>query len=361
MSSEPREHPAFPITFSSSVADDGWHAQKGPYAFESWHFDALSDDGRQALVISFYDNYPFSPRYFSPEHESIDGLNAEPHPAISLVYSVDGKPVINAVNEFDASDFSTLSKGANCMIGKSWFRIETAAYGTGYVISVELVSARNRKIKADLEWLSIEADMFRRDPGPQPKETAWNIATLRSDVSGRVTVSDSGGNALRVLHFRGTGCHDHLRSLRPLDETIASRWWGRGHFVDSTAIFQCLKLQKGSNLARLIIVRDGRIHESEAQSSWNGSVLSRFGLRIPRQMDLYTDEGYRLEIKPFGVIESGFCEIRLVGRMLLRFPDESPHETTGIFALLSPGRLRRRLVRRLSGLRIGTNRRPPLF
>ena len=361
MSSDSREHQAFPITFSSSVADDVWHAQKGRYAFESWHFDALSDDGRQALVISFYDNYPFSPRYFYPERESNDGLETEPHPAISLVYSVDGKPVINTVNEFDAADFSTLSKDANCTIGKSWFRIETADYGTGYVLGVELVSARHRTIKAEFEWLSIEADMFRRDPGLQPIETGWNIATLRSDVSGRITVYDGAGNVQRLLHFRGTGCHDHLRSLRPLDETIVTRCWGRGHFVDSTAIFQSLKLQDGSDRARLIVVREGQISEIDAHSSSNGSVRSRFGLKFPRMLGLYTDEGFRFEVKPVGVIESGFCEIRLLGQMLLQFKNESPHETTGIFALLSPGRLRRRLVRRLSGLRIGTNRRPPLF
>ena len=41
-----------------------WHAQSGRNAFESWRFDALSDDGREAVVITFYDNYPFSTGYY---------------------------------------------------------------------------------------------------------------------------------------------------------------------------------------------------------------------------------------------------------------------------------------------------------
>jgi hypothetical protein len=361
MSSANGEHQAFPITFSSSVADDVWHAQKGQFAFESWHFDGLSEDGRQALIISFYDNFPFSPRYFHPERREgkVDGVH--PHPAVSLVYSVDGKPVLSAVNEYSSAGFSTSTEGVNCTIGNSWFRVESADYGTGYVLSVELVSSRNRTIKAEFEWLSIEADLFRQPSDAQPAGAGWNIVSPRSDVSGRITVYEPGGEKRKLFHFRGTGSHDHLRSLKPLDEAIAARCWGRAHFVDSTAVFQCLKLHDGCDAATLLLISGDRLQELEARTVSNRFVLSRFGLRVPRELSFYTDEGIRLDINPTGVIESGFCEIKLLGRMVLTCGDDKPHETTGILALLSPGRLRQRLVRRLSGLRIGTNRRPPLF
>ena len=51
------------FVFSSSVAADVWHPQKNPKAYEWWYFDALSDDGREAIVIIFLDNFIYSPRY----------------------------------------------------------------------------------------------------------------------------------------------------------------------------------------------------------------------------------------------------------------------------------------------------------
>ncbi len=360
MPSSESEHQTFPITFSSSVADDVWHAQKGRYAFESWHFDGLSDDGSEAIVISFYDNYPFSPRYFQPTrraHE--DGENL--HPAVSLVYSVGGKPVLSAVNEFAADGFATQAEGVNCSVGRSWFSVESAEYGTGYVLNVELISSRRRIIKAEFEWLSIEADLLNPGSNAPAATTGWNIVSPRSDVSGRITVTEHSGEVRKVLHFRGTGCHDHLRSLRPLDESIFSRCWGRAHFVDSTAVFQCLQLQDGGQAGRIFLINGGSVREIDAQTSNGGIVLSRFGLKVPRELTFHTDDGIKLEMRPEGVIESGFCEVKLLGRMRLSCGDEKAQETIGIMAVLQPGRLRRRLVRRLSSLRIGTDRRPPLF
>src|SRR4030095_3861177 len=108
-----------PITFSSSASDDVWHDDKGPDSFEAWHFDALSDDGRQALIVSFYDNYPFSPRYYDSPSTSPGDLETNGRrkcPAVSLVYSVDGKVVLNAVNEFHPEEFSSKRGDVNCAI-----------------------------------------------------------------------------------------------------------------------------------------------------------------------------------------------------------------------------------------------------
>src|SRR5215218_6606564 len=51
------------FSFSSSVSDDVWHPKRGTQAYEWWYFDALSDNGKDALVIIFLDNFIFSPRY----------------------------------------------------------------------------------------------------------------------------------------------------------------------------------------------------------------------------------------------------------------------------------------------------------
>jgi hypothetical protein len=49
------------FAFSSSIADDVWHSKTSSKAFEWWYFDALSEDGRDAVVIIFLDNFIFSP------------------------------------------------------------------------------------------------------------------------------------------------------------------------------------------------------------------------------------------------------------------------------------------------------------
>ena len=352
-----------PITFSSSARDDVWHDDKAPEAYEGWHFDALSDDGRQALIVSFYDNYPLSPRY----HQNPPVTNGQTPtetclkcPAVSLIYSVDGKVVLNAINEFNTNEFSSKREGINCAIGPSWFKAESAEYGTGYVVNLDLIMARKNRLRAQLEWLSIEADMLTNgaeNPGP----AMWNIVSLRSDVSGRITVTGADGETINVFHIRGTGSHDHFRNQGPIDVSLAGRCWGRGHFVDSTAVFQCVEAAGGECSSTLRIVRNGEIEARDVKREINGSFRSRFGLKVPRELIFTADDGLSLKIVPVRPIESGFCDVKIVARMGLYSAGEKLHETMGIMAILAPGRLRGKLIRRLSGLKIGVNGRPPLF
>ena len=51
------------FSFTSSVAADVWTPKPNAKAYEWWYFDAISDDGRDAVVIIFLDNFIFSPRY----------------------------------------------------------------------------------------------------------------------------------------------------------------------------------------------------------------------------------------------------------------------------------------------------------
>jgi hypothetical protein len=120
-------------------------------------------------------------------------------------------------------------------------------------------------------------------------------------------------------------------------------------------------MSDGCDMGRLFVIRDRSIRELEAQVSVTGYALSRFGIKVPKEITFYTDEGFTLAVTPVASIDSGFCEVKLVSKMRMAAGDEKPHESDGILSILSPGRLRRRLIRRLSGLRIGTDDRPPLF
>ena len=125
-----------PIIFSSCLKEDRWHNQSGSKSFERWHFDALSDDGREALVIKFYDNYVFSPRYFqqSRKQNGHPITHEERCPAISFAYSLDGKVILQATNEFRVGEFIASDDGVNCSIGASSFRIDAASYFSSYAV-----------------------------------------------------------------------------------------------------------------------------------------------------------------------------------------------------------------------------------
>jgi carotenoid 1,2-hydratase len=352
------------ILFSSSLKDDVWHRQTGRNAFESWHFDALSDDGREALVIAFYDNYPFSPRYF--QHGRIENGGSAGDggrfPAISFTYSVDGKVVLRSVNEYNSSDFSAGHDGIDCSIGVSSFRVDEAEYGSGYILQIDLLTMRKRRIKAELEWLSVEADLLEATAGDSLSAASWNIVAPRSDVSGRITLVGRRGKTRKVIHFRGTGYHDHFRSASSLEETTGARCWGRAHFVDSTAIFQHLAGdENGEDSSNLFLVRDGSMHERDTQSELQNPTRSLFGLKVPRRLSFVSDDNIRLRVKPVKVIQSGFFEVKMLSEITLMLRDGKPRKTFGITEFTAPGRMKNSLYRWLSDLRIGRNGNSPLF
>ena len=98
------------FVFSSSITADVWHPQKDPKAYEWWYFDALSDDGSEAVVIVFLDNFIYSPRYYATDRARSNGLATESKkqrfPAVSITYYRDGKQVYRAVNEYLADQFT---------------------------------------------------------------------------------------------------------------------------------------------------------------------------------------------------------------------------------------------------------------
>ena len=143
-----------------------WSAQPGEKAYEWWYFDALSDDGREAVVIMFTDNYVFSPRYATAAKSNVinlaDGKPVAPprFPAISFLYAIDGKTVFRHTSEFLATQFSAHSDLAGCTVGESSFRCESASYGTGYMVDVDIPLSLSRRLKGSFEWLSVESDLM---------------------------------------------------------------------------------------------------------------------------------------------------------------------------------------------------------
>jgi len=347
--------PAVDVSYCSSLNDDVWHDLAGPNAFESWHFDAVSDDGREAIVIAFYDNFVLSPRFHRPN------LPVQRRfPAVSLVYSLDGKTVLSSVNEFAPSDFNADAHKANICISGSTFSVERAEYGTGYMVTVEIKTVRGRRIRAELEWLTIEADLMPRTD--EKAAAIWNIVVPRSDVSGKIMLIGRRGKVRKTVQFRGSGYHDHVSSENVHYRDLGSRMWGRAHFVDSTVVFD----RHGGVQDRLaggnvFLIRDGEIHESKAACVASEHRRDRWGLNVPRRIEFATGDDIRLTILPVRNVRSGFSEVKMLSEVTLELIDAKPRKTIGLTEFVDPRRMRNPLFRWISDLRIGRAGRSPMF
>lgn len=349
------------VSFCSSLQDDVWHNLAGPNAFESWHFDAVSDDGREALVIGFYDNYVLSPRFIinSATAENVTRSGVHRFPAVSFVYAIDGKSVLSSVNEFVEADFrSDGVKG--CGIGESSFRIDTAEYGSGFVVSIDLLTLRGRRIRAELEWLLIESDLTGKLD--QKGAAVWNAVAPRADVSGKILLIGKTGKIRKTVQIRGTGYHDQVSSANVHYRDLSSRMWGRAHFVDSTVVFDRLGgVQNRSAAGKFYLIRNGKIEERAAECETTEYARDRWGLLIPRRITFNSEDNIRLRIKPLTPFRSGFTEVKLLSEITLSLRDGKARKTVGITEFVDPRRLKNRLLRWISDLRIGKEDKAPLF
>src|SRR5215203_2016192 len=178
------------FSFTSSIAADVWSPKTNSKAYEWWYFDALSDDGRDAVVIIFLDNFIFSPRYnkLVEYPESSLPSPAEPEtpnsefripnstvPAVAFTYYRDGKPVYRAINEFRSDEFSASESEPECRIGENFFRFESAPYGSGYLISIKSQLRKNCMLDAQFEWLAIESDFLPAKTTGRTDAHIWNL------------------------------------------------------------------------------------------------------------------------------------------------------------------------------------------
>lgn len=364
MSDEQVNKPATTVVFCSSIADDAWHDLAGPNAFESWHFDAVSDDGREALVIAFYDNFVLSPRFHTASSRTDTNggiaIGQKRFPAVSFVYSVDGKPVLSAVNEFSTAELEASGEMPSVRLGRSRFSIERTQYGQGYMVTVDIATVRGRNIRAEMEWLTIDADLM-----PRSDETCsamWNIAVPRSDVSGKIMLIGRRGAVRKLIQFRGTGYHDHVSSENVHYRNLGSRMWGRAHYVDATVVFDRLGgVQDRKAGGNVFLVRDGKIEARAAACEASEHRRDLWGLNVPRKIEFTVKDEFKLDVRPVNTVRSGFSEVKMLSEITLDLFDGKLRKTIGLTEFVDPRRMRNPLFRWISDLRIGKRGRSPVF
>ncbi len=338
------------FSFTSSIAADVWSPKTNSKAYEWWYFDALSDDGRDAVVIIFLDNFIFSPRYNKNRKNSVKT------PAVAFTYYRDGKPVYRAINEFKETDFSASQETPVCNIGENFFRFESAPYGSGYFISVKATLRKNFLLEAQFEWLSIESDFSPFTKIDSNDTHVWNLAVSRADVSGKIHIKNEKGKELKLIQFRGTGYHDHNYDNRWLPETVQDWQWGRAHFNDATAVFYRYKeCGEADGATKLLTIRNGELREGDAEYDEQQFARDVFGIKYPLRLTFLTEDNMRLRVKQIKIIDSSFFYLRFLSEMTLTLRDGKPRKATGITEYLNPKALKYRWLDWLVNMRIGRN------
>ena len=161
-----------------------------PGAQEWWYFDAISDDGRDALVLVWYAGLPFDPAYGVATLRHLKDPRRFPAPdpldhcALGISWYRDGKTVAYALNAYrrDAFAFS----GSPIAVEVAGNRMDRGPEGYRLRVDTPAVDGTHR-IRADLHFLPA--------PGTQPLRRTWDRPRRRTTGSWRRPTAGSRGES----------------------------------------------------------------------------------------------------------------------------------------------------------------------
>ncbi len=250
-----------------------------PGAHEWWYFDAISTDGRDAIVIVFYAGLPFDPSYGVATLRHLKNPTRYPQPraldhsAIGFSWYRDGKPIAYALNGFKADHFRHSADPFSVEIATS--RLERDA--DGYTLTIDTPSVEGKPILASFRFTPAEStEPFERDLGTSEAPHNWILVASDCQVEG--TAEFSGEQRI----FNGRGYHDHNAGAEDLSVAMRRWEWGRVHHGTSTEIYYVSQPRQGKPQSLWITCEMGRpsvIREDVEISGvgWRG--VSHFGLR----------------------------------------------------------------------------------
>lgn len=349
---------------SSSIAGEIWHGTAPTPAYEWWYFDALSDDGRDALVVIFLTNFVFSPSYNHAAAESLrqagQSLSIAQFPAVAVCFYRDGHPLFRAINEYAPEDFQASGAQPECRIGNNSFRLVMSGTQPRYELNIKTALRRNRIFQAHLEWSMQAGDFFTEanEHGSGAAAHHWNMVAPRCAVSGQIAIIERDGASSFENKFRGTGYHDHNRDTRWMPATVDEWQWGRFHFPHATAVFYHYREHdnNSSPVTRLYLIRDNSLSTHSPKITENQSHRHFFGLRYPSLLSLQTKTATRgpsLRVRQQRIIDSSFFYLRFLSEATLEMADGRVEEATGITEHLAPKTLGFSWLRWLINMRIG--------
>lgn len=319
-----------------------------PGSQEWWYFDAISADGRDALVLVWYAGLPFDPRYgvAAIRHGRDPRRHPAPHPldhsAIGLSWYRDGKTLAYALNAFDRSQFTHQADPFTIDLAGNVLRRDATGYRL--TIATPAVDGRSR-IEADLTFRPVPGTTpLERDWGTPGSPHHWMLVAPDCAVEGTVSVA---GRTLRSLQFQGRGYHDHNAGTEEISLAMRRWSWGRLHAGPSTHIYYHAEPHRGAAQGVWITCRDGQPDQVRDQATFRGdepgfAAFGRggnvWGVRHGRQFEVVDGTGSLRDARDVCVDDGPFYR-RWVATMSLT--GDARHEAPGISEFLDATRLNR--------------------
>ncbi|ADV62149.1 hydroxyneurosporene synthase [Isosphaera pallida ATCC 43644] len=356
-----------PTHVATTPDPDRFFAFEQPGAHEWWYFDAISHDGRDALVIVFYAGLPFDPSFgvAAIRHHRDPSRFPKPDPldhcAVGLCWYRDGQTAAYALNGFRRPDFSyrtdpfTVAIDANCL--------ERDHEGV-YHLSLDTPSKNgDARLKAKLHFTPAASTRpLERNLGAPDHPHHWILAAADCRVEGDLEIvpithgrprfrlpaqpdGPSGGpRKLSAAHlaFQGRGYHDHNAGAEEMSRAM-TRWrWGRFHFEDRTLIYYQSEPRpgKGDPAALVIECRDGEPIQLDERPVLQLDDRSRtvFGLQHARRL---TAPGHGLTWEQTHLVDQGPFYLRWLPIARRLDQDVSAPIIRGISELLDTHHLNR--------------------
>lgn len=260
-----------------------------PGSQEWWYFDAVSQDGRDSLVIVWYAALPFDPLYGVAALKHLSDPQSHPAPdpldhcAIGLSWYRDGKTLAYALNGFRKSDFAY--RADPFVIDVAGNRLGREANGYRLSLDTPAVDGRSR-VRADLffepapETSPLECDLG--DDGSHPH--TWILAASDNRVEGRISVR--GPRKTEDLWFLGRGYHDHNAGAQEISLAMRRWAWGRAHLGPSAHVYYERETRSGQKSGLWITCEQGEPAEvlPVSSSSEEGRSGNIFGVRHGRSL-----------------------------------------------------------------------------
>jgi carotenoid 1,2-hydratase len=263
--------------------------EERPGSYRWQYFDAISDDGRSALVVIFFVGSVFSP-YYAERLAAGEQPSPREHVAVNFALYRRHQRPLWVFSEYGTERWLETGRGQS--IGDSHF--ERSEDGSIALHVDDRRVAFGTRVRADIVFRPLAPPLAARDVHLGGEEHGWRCPMPRARVEARI------GDEL----FSGLGYHDTNFGAQPPAQMLRSWSWGRVHGADSTRVFFDSLTRDGRRSHLVFDTSLGRSAAVLPPAPVRPS-LSSWLLPMPRRFDCGADvSGARLHLRAPRPIET---------------------------------------------------------